>query len=267
MPRLFDSGQDRETLAILMALVKLPFMGEQIWQTMGQPYWHGVNVDFVALLGSDELTGDADIIGIPGINGLPDFDSMFAIEVKVYKFDLKGNLKGMGSKLDKADAQANKLQQLGFAKTGILHVLTTENKPERDRGGSSGWSDATDRAGDAYFQFMPFLKDRKRLHNVFVWPFGAHPSLDEDRAGVGCPLFIGGPEAPSEVRSSKSMRTVMINNLKTMIADLPRPPVWGQPSLPTVFGRCAGCAGIIQHYWDGTECKKCGWRKATGSAA
>src|SRR6266704_833108 len=101
MPRLFNAGQDRETLAILMALVKLPFMGERIWQVMDQPYWHGVNISFAALVGADHgLRGDADIIGIPALGGQPDFDSIFAIEVKAYKFDLKGNLKSLGSKLD-----------------------------------------------------------------------------------------------------------------------------------------------------------------------
>lgn len=106
MTKLYSAGQDRETLAIFLALVKLPIMAERIWHVMGQPHRHGVNINFAALLGSDELTGDADIIGIPAINGAPDFDAIFAIEVKTCKFDLKGELKGVGSKLDEADAQA-----------------------------------------------------------------------------------------------------------------------------------------------------------------
>jgi hypothetical protein len=204
------------------------------------------------------MTGDADIIGIPGINGAPDFDSMFAIEVKTYGFDLNGILKSVGSKLDEADAQAHKLRRLGFEKTGILHVLTTENKPERDQGGSQGWHDALNRALGAYDEFEPLLAGRLRLHHVFAWPCGAHPSKSEDQAGAGCPFLFGEPMAQSLERPSVAMRAKVIDNLKAMIADLPRPPVWGQTPWPTVFGRCAQCAGIIQHYWDETVCRSCG---------
>lgn len=257
MAKLYDSG-DRETLAIFLALTKLPFMAERIWQVMGQPYWHGVNIDFAALLGSDDLTGDADIIGIPAIDGAPDFDAMFAIEVKAYKFDLTGELKGVGSKLDEADTQADKLRRLGFDKTGILHVLTTENKPERDGGGSLGWSDAAERGGDAYFKFKPLLDNRERRHHVFVWPCGAHPSLNEDRAGAGCPVFVGAPEAQARLAPDHATRTRVVDSLKAMLSDLPRPPVWGQTPWPTVFGHCASCRKLIQYYGDGAVCKGCG---------
>ena len=257
MPELFGAGHDRETLAILLALVKLPFMGERIWQAIGQPYWHGVNLNFHDLLGSDEFTGDADIIGIPAINGAPDFDAMFAIEVKTYKFDFNGNLRAVGHKLDEADAQAHKLRRLGFEKTGILHVLTTENKPEQDQGGSHGWWDASDRALGAYDQFEPLLAGRVRLHHVFVWPCGAHPSKSEDQAGAGCPFLIGEPEAQRLERQSAAMRVKVVDSLKAMIANLPKPPVWGQTPWPTVFGRCVQCAGVIQYFWNGTVCQTC----------
>lgn len=245
-------------MAILMALVQLPFMGTRIWQVMGQPFWHGVNINFARLLASDEMAGDADIIGIPGIHGAPDFSSIFAIEVKTYKFDLQGNLKGVGRKLDEADAQADKLRRLGFAKTGILHVLTTENMPGRDRGGSHGWIDATDRAWDAYQKFKPLLAARRRRHHVFVWPCGAHPSKDEDQAGAGCPLFEGGPETHAAETTSEAIRGVTMNSVKVMIAGLPRPPVWGQTPWPAVFGHCSSCSELIQYFWDGTVCTACG---------
>ena len=59
-------------MAILMALVKVPFMGESLWSVLGQPYWHGVNISFASLLGDlqeQDFQGDADIIGIPAIEG------------------------------------------------------------------------------------------------------------------------------------------------------------------------------------------------------
>lgn len=259
MPRLFDAGQDRETRSIMLALVKPPFSGEYLWRVLGQPYWHGVNIDFAKLIGDNkELRGDADIIGIPAIDGRPAFDSMFAIEVKAYKFDLKDNLKGLGSKLDEADDQADKLGRLGFSRTAILHVLTTENTPERDRGASHGWMDASDRGLAAYDRFRPLLKGRPRRHHVFVWPCGAHPSLAEDEAGAGCPQFMGAPESPAPATQAPSTKTAVIESLKAMIADLPRPPVWGQTPWPTVFGHCRSCGEIIQYYWDGTVCKGCG---------
>lgn len=257
MAKLYGA-EDRETQAILLALVNQHSLAERMWQAMGQPYWHGVNVNFSTLLGSGEMTGDADIIGIPGINGVPDFDSMFAIEVKAYKFDLQGNLKSVGSKLDEADAQADKLRRLGFAKTGILHVLTTENKPERDQGGSHGWWDALDRALAAYDKFKPLLAGRPRRHHVFVWPCGAHPSKDEDWAGAGCPLLEGEPDTMMTEQPADGTRAKVVDSLKAMIADLPRPPVWGQTPSPTVFGHCAQCAGVIQYYGDGTVCRNCG---------
>ncbi len=250
MPRLFDSA-DRETLAIFLALVKLPDMAERIWQVMGQPHWHGVNINFAALLGSDELTGDADIIGIPAINGHPDFDSMFAIEVKAYKFDLQGNLKSLGNKLDAADAQADKLCQLGFTKTGILHVLTTENTPEREQGNSNDWMDASDRALGAYDKFRPLLASRPRRHQVFVWPCGAHPSKDEGHAGAGCPLLYGEPDALAVKQPTSGTRTKVIDSLKAVIQSLPQQP-W-----PTLFGHCHSCGEITQVVGDRSVCKRC----------
>lgn len=250
MARLFDAGQERETRAILTALVKLPFMGERIWLVMGQPHWHGVNVDFAALLGSDEMKGDADIIGIPAINGAPDFDAMFAIEVKTYGFDLQGNLKSVGSKLDEADAQADKLRRLGFTKTAILHVLTTENKPEREQGGSQGWWDALERGGDAYFKFKPLLDGRPRRHHVFVWPCGAHPSKDEDQAGAGCVNHYGEPDAATPA-PSEANRAKLIAGLTAMIESLPKNP-W-----PTVFGHCYACGEIVVVTGDKSVCKRC----------
>lgn len=254
MPRLFDAGQDRETQAIMLALVKPPFSGEYLWRVLGQPQWLGINIDFAKLIGArDDLRGDADIIGIPAVNGQPAFDSMFAVEVKTYKFDLKDSLKGVGSKLDEADDQTEKLQRLGFAKTAILHVLTTENTPDRDRGASHGWWDAGDRGLAAYDQFRPLLKGRARRHHVFVWPCGAHPSLDEDVAGAGCPQFMGGPEVPTTVSVDSSIKATVEKSLAAMIADLPRP--WpGQ----TAFGHCGSCGQIIQYFWDDTVCKGCG---------
>lgn len=251
MAKLYDAGQDRETLAIFLALVKVPSMAERIWQVMGHPHWHGVNINFAALLGSDELKGDADIIGVPAINGHPDFDAMFAIEVKTYKFDLKGELKGVGSKLDEADAQADKLRRLGFAKTGILHVLTTENKPERAQSGSNDWWDASDRAMGAYDKFRPLLVGRPRRHHVFIWPCGALPTKDEDQAGAGCPLHHGQPDTLAIEEPADGTRAKVIDSLKAAIQSLPQQP-W-----PTVFGHCRSCAQITQVLGDGSVCKRC----------
>lgn len=252
MPKLYGAGQDRETLAIMMALVKLPFMGERIWQVMGLPYWHGVNIDFATLLGPNEMKGDADIIGVPASNGHPDFDAMFAIEVKAYKFDLKGELKGVGSKLDEADEQADKLRRLGFTKTGILHVLTTENKPEREQGNSNDWWDASDRALGAYDKFRPLLAGRPRRHHVFVWPCGAHPSKDEDRAGAGCPLLCGEPDTPATESPPEANSAKLISGLTNMIESLPKYP-W-----PTVFGHCHSCGETITVVGNNSVCKRCG---------
>lgn len=250
MPKLYDAGQDRETLAIFLALVKLPIMAERIWHVMGQPHWHGVNINFAALLESDGLTGDADIIGIPAINGAPDFDAMFAIEVKTYKFDLKGELKGVGSKLDEADAQADKLRRLGFTKTAILHVLTTENKPEREKGNSDDWWDASGRALDAYDRFRPLLAGRPRRHHVFVWPCGAHPNKSEEQAGAGCPLPYGDPDTMA-IEQSAETRATVIETLGALIERLPKHP-W-----PTLFGHCRSCGRITQVIGDHSVCKGC----------
>lgn len=251
MQRLFNAGQGRETMAIFLALVKLPIIAERIWETMGQPHWHGVNINFATLLGSDGLKGDADIIGIPAINGAPDFDAMFAIEVKAYKFDLQGELKGVGSKLDEADAQADKLRRLGFTKTAILHVLTTENNPEREQGNSNDWWDASGRALDAYDKFRPLLVGRPRRHHVFVWPCGAHPSKDEEHAGAGCPLLYGEADTLG-IEPAGGTRAKVIDNLKAAIQSLPQQP-W-----PTVFGHCRSCAQITQVIGNGSICSRCG---------
>lgn len=250
MAMLYDAGQDRETLAIFLALIKLPGMAERIWAVMGQPHWHGINVNFAAL-GSEELKGDADIIGIPAVNGTPDFDAMFAIEVKAYKFDLKGALKGVGSKLDEADAQADKLRRLGFTKTGILHVLTTENKPEREQGNSNDWWDASGRALDAYDKFRPLLAGRPRRHHVLVWPCGALPNKDEDQAGAGCPLLYGEPDTTATEPPPAANSAKLISRLTNTIESLPKHP-W-----PTVFGHCRSCSKIITVVGNNSVCKRC----------
>ena len=250
MARLYSAGQDREPLAIFLALMKVPMLAERIWQVMGQPYWHGVNIDFAALLGSNKLIGDADIIGIPATDGAPDFDAMFAIEVKTYGFDLNGNLKSVGSKLDEADAQADKLRRLGFTKTAILHVLTTENKPEREQGGSQGWWDASNRALCAYDKFTPRLDGRPRRHHVFVWPCGAHPSKDEDQAGAGCANHYGEPDAATPA-PSEANRAKLTAGLTSIIESLPKNP-W-----PTVFGHCYACGEIVVVTSDKSVCKRC----------
>lgn len=266
MTHLYDANQNRETAAILLALTSLPFIGERLWSVMGQPYWHGINLDFNTLSGENSgfqgLAGDADIVGIPALNGRPNFELIFAIEVKAYKFSLDGDLKSTGHKIEVAEAQADKLFRLGFSRTAILHVLTTENSPDRDRGGSHGWWDASSRGLAALDHFMPLVRNRPRRHHVFVWPCGAHPSLDESRAGAGCPQYIGRPDAligPGKI-TSESNRSVIVKSLERMIGDLPRPPIWGESPWPTVFGRCSDCASICQFFWGGSLCGKCGWK-------
>src|SRR5437867_7462955 len=126
--RLYDAGQSREMQTILTALTGLSLIWDRVWAVLGGPFWHGVNLDFDALLGGwaqeQGLEGDADIVGVPAVADAPDFESMFAIEVKALKFSLDDVLKGLGSKLDEAEDQADKLQRLGFAKTAILYILT-----------------------------------------------------------------------------------------------------------------------------------------------
>lgn len=273
MAYLYDAGEHREKLAILMALTQ-NLADDYLWRVLGYPYWHGVNLNFAALIGAkaqqQDLCGDVDILGVPGVDGTPDFNSMFAVEVKTLKFSLDDKLKGLGSKLDEAEAQADKLQRLGFHKTAILYILTTENTPDRDLGGSSGWFGAPDSASDraiaAFDHFRPMVKDRPRHHHVFVWPWGSHPSKGDYKAGAGCPQFIGGPKSATAPTSTSeatttSNRATVVENMTRMIQDLPRPPVWGQTPWATVFGHCPTCSGIIQHFWDGRLCKTCGWAK------
>jgi len=212
------------------------------------------------------LKGDADIVGVSAVGDVPDFDSMFAIEVKALRFSLDDVLKGLGSKLDESEEQADKLKRLGFPKTAILYFLTTENTPERDLGGSQGWWDATDRGLRAWDVFKPLVKDRPRRHHVFVWPWGAHPSKGEHSAGAGAPQFVGGPDLPSasSMTTSAANRAMIAENLTRMIQNIVMPRVRPLPSVaflsvPIVFGHCPECPGITQYFRDGRRhCKRCG---------
>lgn len=251
---LYDDRR-RETNALLAAAT-LGLGLDRIWEklALGYPGWLGINVPYSVLLGTGaHFEGDVDLLAIPPFGTAPDFGKMCAVEVKVIRFSLDDELKVM-DKIAHAERQAMKLAHIGIPKVAVLYILITENRPHRDRGGSLGFDDATDRALAAFDEIRRRVRGQNFLFPTFVWPWGAHPTRPEYEAGTGCPLHLGGPLSwgqDSDVLFPKIRRAIP-NCLGQFLSALPRPvPLWYRTN---VFGQCHKCRGAKSHFHDMSFC-------------
>lgn len=260
MGNLYDVDHQRETRSLLTLLTGPSSSLSALWKLMGFPFCVGVNLNFAELmLESGRLRGDIDLLGIPlGKDGRPSFREMFAVEVKAVKLSLDKKLKSTGSKLREAEAQCGKLERAGFSRVASVFVIITENKPENDRGGSSGFWSATDRAWDAVDAMRAHAQGKSFRYPTFMLPWGSHPSSPESRAGAGELIHIGGPKtcSPAYVPQAGA-----VSILEKMIGELPRPipqELLAFSDLSNVFGRCPDCVAVTQYFAGGRLCWGCG---------
>lgn len=259
MAFLYNESEERERKSILIATTGSRFFLEPLWRMMhvDPPHWIGINIPFQNLLGDRRrelgVDGDVDILAIPARDAKPDFSRMLSVEVKTIPFSL-GNDLFARKKLDEADVQAGKLRQIGFESVAILHILVTENTPNRDPGGSGGWFGFSDDRGlEAYDAIRLWVKGRTFPFPTFTWPWSSHPTLGEDQAGGGTIHRLGGPQeaAGTDSTTPAPLTTFLIEN---MIAGLPQPVPPNPFGLNNVFSLCQACAKTRQHFRDSTFC-------------
>lgn len=231
---LFECGQEREREAVKVAL-SLSFISQPLWSALGlNPFssWFALEVKTQWLIGKEaeaQIPGDIDIIAGPlnvtsdrCVMWPPSFEYLVGIEARACVWKQPGRPYNFQGEKERYRNKAQGLSSLGFDRSMLLHLITTE--PNSTSNYNPYWVSLNETTDATEELFNNSFSSREDTFYEAVWTLGSVAFKVERDSGTGGPHIIHSPcLINTPTARQKELRLRIATKLNSAFLKLPPP--------------------------------------------